>query len=799
MYIGSLTEKLTPKLSSFRIGSSIPFPSAAENSFKFPWNDLLYTGVDLKLTFEEEVYCDTLLLTFAGVPEEVEILTSTADGEKRCTEKLPGKESMEISIGISTKDLIIRLHAALGDIELTSYDLIGGIFDKTPVFPTPDYEALTDEYTDLSSGVAFHCCNKDASFAAEWLSEFVKVGGTYPITLALDDAIPNEAFSICASSDGTEIKASERRGFLYAVSTLVQMITDGKLRHGTISDKPFMEMRGLHFGIPTRENIPFFKRMIKYQLMPMRYNMMIIEIAAGLEFERHPELNEMWQKMFDKGESGEWPVCGHTGYVCDGGHLKKAEMRELIDYIESYGIEVIPEVQSLSHVEYLTKAHPEIAEIPEGKQVKRDIDLREEDVPTDDFYPGSFCPSNEKSYELLFDVMEEILEVFQPKRYVHMGHDEVYVWGACAKCKQRNPAEILAEDIRRYYDYLTARGLKMMIWGDMVNTVNRYSIPDAIDLLPKDILLLDFIWYFNFACDTENRLLEHGYDVMIGNLYSSHFPRFESRIRKEHMRGGQISMWVKTNEKIFSYEGKMFDLLMTAQMLWSEQYTRHARYTYTKILTERMPMLRSLLTSEEGLPSRSGTFHPLQLASGSGNIPVQIAKALPKGNVTLKGVPFILQEPVAISVPEVNDNSTESVKLALHNHADSLVFLYSAGRRARRIAWKEMIPVGECVIHYTDGTETSFSLEYGYNIYHSAEKYGTPLAGGYYRHEGYSGTYAIDAAFEGKATDGTDLCIGSYEWVNPYPDRDIATVVVRATGETGVPIWLFGLTAVSRT
>ena len=801
MYIGSLIEKISPRISSCRIGSRIPFaPQSAENGLKFAWNEILYTGVDLVLSFDQIVFCDTVLLTFAEAPECVEIITVENGREKRCTEKLKGEPSMEISVGVSADHLILRLHGALSNITLTKYDVIGGIFDKTPIYPTPDYEQLGDAYTDIAAcGVAFVCDSDDAAFAAEWLAPYVRTGGAYPIVLCMDEKVQAEGFVINADAQACTVSASDRRGFLYAVTTLQQLIADGKLRHGVVADTPFAEMRGVHFGIPTRENIPFFKRMVKHLLVPMRYNMMIIEVAAGMRFEKHPEINEMWQIMRDKSASGEWPEFRHhLDMVCNGGFLEKEEIRELVDFIQSYGIEVVPEVQSLSHVQYLTKCHPEIAEVAENLNFDEIKDLRLADIPTDDFYPGSYCPSNPKSYELVFDVLEEVLEVFKPQRYVHMGHDEVYRWGVCPKCKEKKPEELLAYDVWQYRNYLAERGLKMMIWGDMVNNINWYAIPDAIDLLPKDILLLDFIWYFRFEQDTEDRLLEHGYDVIVGNLYSSHFPRYESRIRKAGMHGGQVSTWVMIDEKTLSYEGKMYDFMFTSQMLWSGSYTKYARNVYTKILTDRMPNFRSLIASEDGLPSRNGTFRPLRFASGGGSIPIEIASAIPQGDVTLKGVPFTLAAPVSLAVSAANGDSTESAKIALHDRADSLVFLYAAGRRERRIAWVPMLSIGDCLIRYTDGSETSFALEYGYNIYHTAEKYGTPLAGGYYRHEGYSGTYAIDAAIETKAADGTDLMVGSYEWVNPCPEKEISTVIVRATGDSGVPIWLFGLTAVNR-
>jgi hypothetical protein len=95
----------------------------------------------------------------------------------------------------------------------------------------------------------------------------------------------------------------------------------------------------------------------------------------------------------------------------------------------------------------------------------------------------------------------------------------------------------------------------------MIQPVTKYQTPDAIDMIPKDIVMLDFIWYFHLGKDIEDNLLEKGFDVLVGNLYSSHFPRYESRIRKEGIHGGQISAWVATNETSLQQEGKFYDRL----------------------------------------------------------------------------------------------------------------------------------------------------------------------------------------------------------------------------------------------
>jgi len=62
----------------------------------------------------------------------------------------------------------------------------------------------------------------------------------------------------------------------------------------------------------------------------------------------------------------------------------------------------------------------------------------------------------------------------------------------------------------------------MMIWGDMLQDKTPYMTYPARERLPRDIVLLVFIWYFHFDTDMEDHLLPHGYDVVMGKLYSSH-------------------------------------------------------------------------------------------------------------------------------------------------------------------------------------------------------------------------------------------------------------------------------------
>ena len=68
-------------------------------------------------------------------------------------------------------------------------------------------------------------------------------------------------------------------------------------------------------------------------------------------------------------------------------------------------VKVKSEIPSLTHGYYLLTRHPELAEYPGDK------------------WPDTYCPSNPKSYELMFDVYDEYIEVIKPKMF-HIGHDK---------------------------------------------------------------------------------------------------------------------------------------------------------------------------------------------------------------------------------------------------------------------------------------------------------------------------------------------------------------------------------------
>lgn len=675
---------------------------------QFKWEQIYDQEVAFDISLPEACYVDTLELSC--IPTTVLKYAKLYSGEKLLSvhqaETGKGIESFPLCLeaGLVCQDLRLVLATDFAYLKITDIALYGAREDGLDLFPTPNAVTATGEEIPLSAFTGCRADSDDGKQAALLLAEkfaertglALKEDGN--ICFVTDSAVAADGYQLEVTAQGAAVRASNLRGFVSGAETFIKLLREHTIPAVSISDAPFKTFRGVHLFIPSEAQMDFAKRLIKYIISPMGYNTVILQVSGGMIYERHPEISEAFAHAVEMRSQG-WPAFPHNG-IAEGKPITKALLKEYIAYIRSFGIDVIPEVQSLAHVQYLTIAFPEIAEIDESKEVSVDTSI--EDMLPSQFYKHDYCPSNPRSYEILFDVIDEIIEVFEPREFVHMGHDEVRNIGVCPLCKKKTPAQLFAEDVNKIYDYLASKGLRMMMWADMIQPVTKYQTPDAINMIPKDIVMLDFIWYFHLTKDIEDNLLEKGFDVMIGNLYSSHFPRYESRIRKPGIHGGQISAWVATNEYAMQKEGKLYDLLMTAQLLWSESYHHNFRLCYDKLLQAKIPQLRDQLRNTVA-PSRQPGAKRLLIAERPGD-----------------------------TVP-------------LDDCYDSLIFAHAALRRVPRKPWTDLDVVANYVIRYADGTEEKVPVTFGGNIGYYNQRQNAPIPHQIYRHTGYVACWLSDS------------------------------------------------------
>ncbi|CAM4442262.1 hexosaminidase [Paenibacillus endophyticus] len=401
----------------------------------------------------------------------------------------------------------------------------------------------------------------------------------------------DEAYAIEIEATGIEVYALTARGSLYGAATLSRLAEEGLIRYGFVYNRPICPVRGLKLYMPTREGMDYFKQFIDL-LCRFQYNTVVLEVGGAMAYEKHPEINEGWVRYCEEmseysGKTIEiqdktYPWYKNSIHVENGGgsYLTQDEVRELIHYCKERFFEVIPEVPSLSHCDYLLINHPELAE------------------RKNDPYPDTYCPSDERSYELLFDVLDEVLQVFEP-RTVHVGHDEYYSIGLCERCKGKPAESLYADDLRRIHSYLAERGVQTMIWCEkLIDAEDKFgekwggaeramkshvtgelfgeTIPatfQAINLLPTDIQMLN--WYWGMGKQYDRLFLELKMPLIYGNLEGPAFVGWKERLRAG-ARGGIISNWSETAEGNLQRNGILFSMAYSAFLFWRDDYEESA-------------------------------------------------------------------------------------------------------------------------------------------------------------------------------------------------------------------------------
>ena len=455
--------------------------------------------------------------------------------------------------------------------------------------------AITPD-TVLDVQAAAPKCYITQTFAKEFKKKAPE-GATVCRKLTLSVGIPKEARAEIEktqpiSGNGEEyvvilgeesfVYATEEQGLLYGLATLIQLKDWNELTECIIYDYPDCPVRGFRVYMPGRENIGIFKDMIDL-LTYYKYNAIILEIGGAMEYKKHPEINEKWVEFCDdvRRYSGRVNEIRHkypyskNSIHCengDGGFLTQEECRDIADYCRTRGLDIIPECPTLSHADYLLLPHPEFAE-------------RENDE-----VPDCYCPRHPEVYKYVFEVLDEVIDVFQPK-CLHIGHDEYYSMGICDRCKGADPVELYVTDIKILSDYLESRGIETMMWGEkLLKAVGpngkhyggwyderdfggiKFKVPDmyeCAECMPKNVNFLN--WYWEFGTHLDRVYHDHGYKMLFGNFHALECKDYRQRI-DWGCRGGFVSNWGSNEPEYMQRNGCYFSLLSTAYAFWSSDY-----------------------------------------------------------------------------------------------------------------------------------------------------------------------------------------------------------------------------------
>ncbi len=266
---------------------------------------------------------------------------------------------------------------------------------------------------------------------------------------------------------------------IISILSLFILVSFSLLAQPVLDD--IIPVRGLCIASPKPEQMDRFIKFIDEELAPMKVNTLILRVDYNYQYESHPELR-------------------------DSIALSKEDIKRMVRISKQHNINLIPQINLLGHqswhseLENLLKVYPEFDETPH-------IELPEEyEWPNEDgLYCKSYCPLHPEVHDVVFELVDEIMEVFEAKAF-HAGMDEVFYIGdeKCPRCSGRDKAELFAGEVTKIRNHLALNDQELWIWGDRLidgkitgigmweasmNNTHR-----AIDMIPKDVFICD--WHY---------------------------------------------------------------------------------------------------------------------------------------------------------------------------------------------------------------------------------------------------------------------------------------------------------------
>ena len=253
------------------------------------------------------------------------------------------------------------------------------------------------------------------------------------------------------------------------------------------------ETRGICIDVPKNEDTDLIVKFIGEWLAPRKCNLLVLLTRYAYQFETHPE-------------------CASPGAI------SKENMVSIREACKKSGIELVPKMNLMGHqsekskdsMDGLLSGHPEFDETPDANEV---------------FYCRSLCPSHPDIKPVIFDLMDELVDVCEAGA-LHIGCDEVFDIGLCERCKStgKSTADIFAEWVNALAGHLGERGKRTYMWGDRLLSdktgygtweASANGTEGAINKIGKDITICDWHYGNMDAYVSVDIFGNHGFEFLV--------------------------------------------------------------------------------------------------------------------------------------------------------------------------------------------------------------------------------------------------------------------------------------------
>jgi hexosaminidase len=376
--------------------------------------------------------------------------------------------------------------------------------------------------------------------------------------------VGNEGYLLSIGKNDVVIEALRPAGVFYGIQTLYQLlpaeVESVEVKQGTawtipgvkIEDRPRFLWRGVHLDVgryffPKEAVKKYLDYMAMYKMNTFHWHL-TEDQGWRIEIKKYPKLTDIgaWRKeTWDDGRP-------------HGGFYTQEDIREVVEYAKARFITVVPEIEMPGHSVAALAAYPELSCSGGPFKVGTEWGVMH-DV---------YCAGNEKTFELLQDVLTEVVALF-PGEFVHIGGDEVPKtrWKNCVKCQERLKSEGLADEkelqsyfIKRIEAFLNSKGKRLIGWDEILEG----------GLAPNAAVMS----WRGVAGGIE--AAKAGHDVVMSPTSHCYFDYYQGTVNEPRAIGGFLPI-----EKVYSYEPLPADL--------TPEQARHVLGAQANIWTEYIP------------------------------------------------------------------------------------------------------------------------------------------------------------------------------------------------------------------
>jgi len=259
-----------------------------------------------------------------------------------------------------------------------------------------------------------------------------------------------EAYRLEVTPERVLLEGEGPAGLRWAAETCAQLVdARGRIPACRIEDAPELSRRGVMLDVsrgkvPTAETL----RHAVDRCARLKLNVLMLYVEHTFAFRRHPEIG--------------------------GGHdpLEAETLRELDAYAAARGVELVPSLQSLGHMEHVL-CHARYAPLAES-------DAR-----------WSLCPADPGTYTLLSELYAELLPNFRSPLFNANCDEPVDLpkGRSAPRAAEIGAGGVYLEHLERVRDLAREHGRRTLVWGDVVHTH-----PECIPEIDRELVLLDW-WY----------------------------------------------------------------------------------------------------------------------------------------------------------------------------------------------------------------------------------------------------------------------------------------------------------------